>query len=140
MHPQVEIVTLRDAMRSIPAMRRSSLLLAGAAALIGTLTSGLPGLAQVSDANVRAVNLARNWAITNNGGLSVYVPAACMFETGNGGGSCLVQADGSGFRFRFLGGSPAWQVEGRAPNRETEIQISADGRSVVDVPYNGAPR
>lgn len=121
-------------------MRRSPLLLASAAALVGTLTSGLPGLAQVSEANVRALNLARNWAITNNGGLSVYVPAACMFETGNGGGSCLVQADDGGFRFRFLGGSPAWQVEGRSANRETEIQISADGRTVLDVPYNGVPR
>ena len=51
--------------------------------------SSLPTLAQVSAANVRALNSARNWAVDNNGGLSVYRPAACMLKTGDGGGSCL---------------------------------------------------
>ena len=45
------------------------------------LLSSLPALAQVSAANVRALNVARNWAVNNNGGLSVYRPAACMFNT-----------------------------------------------------------
>ena len=49
------------------------------------LLSSLPALAQVSAANVRALNVARNWAVNNNGGLSVYRPAACMFNTGTAG-------------------------------------------------------
>jgi hypothetical protein len=104
------------------------------------LLFGGPVLAQVSDANVRAVNTARNWAVNANGGLSVYVPASCMFETANGGGSCLVNSTPQGFFFRFVGGTPGWQVEGRPPSLETQIQVSPDGRSVVNVPYNGAPR
>ncbi len=102
--------------------------------------AGGPVLAQVGDANVRAVNTARNWAVNANGGLSVYVPASCMFETANGGGACLVNSTPQGFFFRFVGGPPGWQVEGRPPSLETQIQISPDGRSVVNVPYNGAPR
>jgi len=101
---------------------------------------GAPALAQVGDANVRAVNTARNWAVNANGGLSVYVPASCMFETANGGGPCLVNSTPEGFFFRFAGGSPGWQAEGRPPSLETQIQVSPDGRSVINVPYNGAPR
>ena len=97
-------------------------------------------LAQVSDANVRAVNMARNWAINNNGGLSVYRPAACMFNTSDGGGACLIQNNSQGFTFRFPGGAPGWQVEGLAPTTETEVQVSPDGRTVTNVVYNGAPR
>lgn len=111
------------------------------------VTSALPGLvvvgpvlAQVSDASVRAVNTARNWAVNANGGLSVYVPASCMFETANGGGACLVNSTPQGFFFRFAGGPPGWQTEGQPPSVQTQIQISPDGRSVVNVPYNGAPR
>jgi len=111
-------------------------LLAGAAA---ALSAGA-ALAQVSSSNVRAVNLARNWAINNNGGLSVYVPAACMFNTGEGGGSCLIKNNSQGYRFRFLGGSPGWQAEGRPATRQTEIQVSADGRTITQVMYNGSPR
>jgi hypothetical protein len=115
----------------------------GMAAGVATATallSGLPMLAQVSDANVRAVNLARNWAITTNGGLSVYVPASCMFKTADGGGSCLVQSNSQGFFFRFRGGAPGWQQLGTAATRETDVQISPDGRTVVNVSYNGRPR
>jgi len=65
-------------------------------------------LAQVSDSNVRAVNLARNWAVNNNGGLSVYRPAACMFNTSDGGGSCLIQNNSQGFTFRFMAGGANW--------------------------------
>ena len=100
----------------------------------------LPAIAQVSDSNVRAVNVARQWAINQNGGLSVYVPAKCMFDTGNGGGSCLVQNNNQGYFFRFLGGAPGWQQNGQPATTLTEIQVSSDGRSVVNVSYNGAPR
>ena len=113
-----------------------ALALATGSALLATL----PALAQVSDANVRAVNVARQWAINQNGGLSVYVPAQCMFDTGNGGGSCLVQNNNQGYLFRFLGGSPGWQQYGQPATTLTEIQVSPDGRSVVNVGYNGAPR
>jgi hypothetical protein len=99
-----------------------------------------PALAQESGSNVRAMNVARQWAITTNGGLSVYRPADCMFETGNGGGSCLQQVNDQGYFFRFLGGPPGWQQQGRSATVETAIQISPDGRSVVNVSYNGAPR
>ncbi|PWL23057.1 MAG: hypothetical protein DCO99_03485 [Synechococcus sp. XM-24] len=104
------------------------------------LLSSLPALAQVSAANVRALNVARNWAVNNNGGLSVYRPAACMFNTGDGGGSCLTQNNSQGFRFKFLGGAPGWQQLGTPATTETEIQISSDGRTVSNVIYNGSPR
>ena len=121
---------------------RSALVSALIGAGLPVLISGSapPVLAQVSDANVRAVNTARNWAVEANGGLSVYVPAACMFETSNGGGPCLVNSTPQGFFFRFIGGPPGWQVEGLAPTRETDLQISPDGRTVLNVNYNGTPR
>ena len=104
------------------------------------LISSLPALAQVGAANVRALNVARNWAINNNGGLSVYRPAACMFNTGDGGGSCLTQNNSQGFRFKFLGGRPGWMEQGTAPTTETELQVSIDGRQVTEVIYNGSHR
>lgn len=109
------------------------------AAATAALSAGAT-LAQVSDSNVRAVNLARNWAVNNNGGLSVYVPASCMFNTGEGGGSCLIQANNPGYTFRFLGGVPGWQQEGLRPTTETEVTVSPDGRTITNVGYNGAPR
>ncbi|MBW0173995.1 MAG: hypothetical protein KXJ50_06680 [Vulcanococcus sp.] len=111
--------------------------------LIGAAATALcagAAVAQVSDSNVRAVNLARNWAINNNGGLSVYRPADCMFNTGNGGGSCLIQSNNPGYTFRFMGGAPGWQQEGMAPTTETEVTVSPDGRSITNVGYNGTPR
>ena len=114
--------------------------IARALATGSALLATLPALAQVSDSNVRAVNVARQWASNQNGGLSVYVPAQCMFDTGNGGGSCLVQNNNQGYLFRFLGGSPGWQQYGQPATTLTEIQVSPDGRSVVNVGYNGAPR
>jgi hypothetical protein len=109
------------------------------AAATAALSAGA-ALAQVSDANVRAVNMARNWAVNNNGGLSVYRPAACMFNTSDGGGSCLIQNNSQGFTFQFMGGQPGWQAEGMAPTTETEVQVSPDGRTITNVIYNGAPR
>jgi hypothetical protein len=109
------------------------------AAATAALSAGA-ALAQVSDSNVRAVNLARNWAVNNNGGLSVYRPAACMFNTSDGGGSCLIQTNNPGYTFRFLGGAPGWQQEGLRPTTETEVTVSPDGRTITNVGYNGAPR
>lgn len=117
-----------------------------AAALIGAALPALlsaataPALAQVSDANVRALNVARSWAINANGGLAQYVPAACMFQTASGGGVCLLRSSPQGFLFRFNGGPPGWQQQGLAPNRQSELLISPDGRSVLNVVYNGPPR
>jgi hypothetical protein len=96
---------------------RFSLMAAATAAL-----SAGAALAQVTDSNVRAVNLARNWAVNNNGGLSVYRPAACMFNTSDGGGA------------------PGWQQEGLAPTTETQVSVSPDGRTITNVGYNGTPR
>ena len=111
-------------------------LMAAAAAVV----SAGAALAQVSDSNLRAVNLARNWAVNNNGGLSVYVPASCMFNSSDGGGSCLIQTNNPAYTFRFLGGAPGWQQEGLRPTTETEITVSPDGRTITNVGYNGAPR
>jgi hypothetical protein len=97
-------------------------------------------LAQVTADTVRALNTARDTAVNLNGGLSAYQPAACMFQTGEGGGDCLVRADHQGFLFQFLGGVPGWQEENIAPSVQTRVLISPDGRSVVRVDYNGAPR
>ncbi len=95
--------------------------------------------AEVSFARVRAVNLARDTAVRLNGGLSVYRPAKCMFDTSLGGGSCLIRRDDQGFLFRFLGGAPGWQQEGLQPTWDTEILVSPDGRQVVQVVFNQAP-
>jgi len=89
---------------------------------------------------VRALNLARNTAIQNNGGLSVYRPAQCMYETANAGNQCLISSTSEGYTFRFLGGAPGWQQGNLPPTVETEIRISSDGRTVLGIDYNGAPR
>ena len=99
-----------------------------------------PAQAQIeadwSFARVRAVNLARDTAVRLNGGLSLYRPASCMFDTSQGGGSCLIRRDDQGFLFRFPGGAPGWQQLGLQPNWDTEIQVSPDGRQVVQVVFN----
>ncbi|MCT0225854.1 hypothetical protein KQ310_11945 [Synechococcus sp. CS-1328] len=89
---------------------------------------------------IRAVNLARNVAVKLNGGLGVYRPADCMFRTSVADNNCLISADGQGFLFRFLGGQPGWQQLELPATMETEILIAPDGRQVVSVIYNGAPR
>jgi hypothetical protein len=89
---------------------------------------------------VRALNLARNTAILRNGGLTVYRPAQCMFITAAAGNECLLSNDANGYLFRFLGGPPGWQQLGLPATKETEIRIAPDGRSVVEILYNGAPR
>ena len=104
--------------------------------------AGAPALAQapVPASQVRALNLARNTAVTENGGLSVYRPQPCMFQTSSGGGDCLVDASPSGYTYSFLGGSPGWPENGSDATTETEIEIAADGRSVISIIYNGSPR
>lgn len=110
--------------------------------MAGGLLATTPALAQsaVPYSSIRAINLARNTAVQLNGGLSVYRPAQCMFETAREGNPCLMANTSDGYTFRFLGGEPGWQVLNLPPTRETEIQISPDGRTVTQVSYNGAPR
>ena len=96
-------------------------------------------LQQEAAARQRAINLARNTAVQLNGGLNVYRPAKCMFETAGAGNQCLISSS-DGYQFRFLGGVPGWQQLNIAPSVETEIRISSDGKSVLGVDYNGAPR
>lgn len=118
-------------------------LLAGGAAGGITLVAPQAALAQeapVPFSAVRALNLARNTAIQTNGGLAVYRPAQCMYETANAGNQCLISSTSEGYLFRFLGGAPGWQQLNLAATVETEIRISSDGRTVLGVDYNGAPR
>ena len=62
--------------------------------------------AAVPAAQVRAINLARNTAVAENGGLSVYRPQPCMFQTSSGGGDCLVQNDPSRLHLSVSGWKP----------------------------------
>lgn len=87
----------------------------------------------------RAVNLARNTAVQLNGGLGVYQPAPCMVEAKRFK-ECLLSRGADGFVFRFPGGPPGWVVEQTPATVETELRVSADGRSVIQTMYNGVPR
>ena len=126
-------------------MSRRFLALATGLGLLASPLALSPGPAQaqvdaeVSFARVRAVNLARDTAVKLNGGLTVYRPAKCMFDTSLGGGNCLIRRDDQGFRFRFLGGAPGWQQLGLPATWDTEILVSADGRQVVQVVFNQPP-
>jgi hypothetical protein len=103
--------------------------------------SSLPGaLAQVPFNEIRALNFARNSGIKLNGGLTVYQPERCMFSTSAAGNPCLIRSDAQGFTYRFLGGPPGWQVEGRPATLETELTVSPDGTSLARIVYNGPPR
>lgn len=86
----------------------------------------------------RAVNLARATAEARNGGAGAYSAAACM-QRGDGG-DCLIEDGDDGFVFRIPGGPPGWQEGGQLPSRETVIRVSRDGRTVLAVLYDGAPR
>jgi hypothetical protein len=98
----------------------------------------LPVSAQtISEAQMRAANLARMQAELINGGLGKYSAAKCMHE--GGGGNCMVSETPQGFRFRFLGGSPGWAVNQQPATLETVVLVSPDGRSSI-VEYNGSVR
>ena len=96
-------------------------------------------LQQRAPSRQRATNLARNTAVRLNGGLSRYIPAACMFASG-ASNPCLVRDDSRGFLYRFNGGEPGWQQLGKPPSISSEILVSPDGRSVQEVVYNGPVR
>ena len=118
-------------------MRRPVSLILGV--MVG-MVSTLPTQAQqFSKDHVRAVNAARMRAESINGGLSQYRAAKCMYATSRGGAECL-KSKTDGFLFVFGGGAPGWQEEGQPASVETEIRVSADGSSDIDVIYNGAPR
>jgi hypothetical protein len=87
---------------------------------------------------VRAANLARMQAERINGGLSRYFTANCMHQ--KGGGACMVQSDGNGYLFDFLGGPPGWEVNRQRATLQTRILINPAGTQVVRVEYNGSPR
>ena len=86
----------------------------------------------------RAMNLARTKAISLNGGLNNYTPEACMFSTTLVRQRCLLQADALGFVFKFSGGTPGWQVEGAPATLLTEVAVSADGKTLLNI-QNVAP-
>jgi hypothetical protein len=86
----------------------------------------------------RATNLARMKAEKLNGGLSVYRPAACMFD--RAAGNCIVESSDQGILFRFQGGPPGWQQLNLPATVETELRVSPDGRSILAVLYNGPIR
>ncbi|MFM8604244.1 MAG: hypothetical protein ACKOBY_01685 [Cyanobium sp.] len=96
--------------------------------------------AQVPFNEVRALNFARQAGVRLNGGLTLYHPQACMFTTSAATNPCLVRSDAQGFTYRFLGGPPGWQIEGSPATVETELFVSPDGTSLVQVIYNGPPR
>ena len=91
-----------------------------------------------SQAQLREANLARMEAERLNGGLNHYVASQCMHQ--RAGASCLLQANDAGFLFRFPGGTPGWEANRRAATVESQILISADGKRIEKVIYNGVPR
>jgi len=122
---------------------RALLAIASLSSLSGVVLTAViptPVSAEVPAAQVRALNLARNTAVAENGGLNAYRPQPCMFETSAGGGSCLINNNANGFTFRFLGGKPGWAEDNGPATTETEILIAPDGKAVERVIYNGAPR
>lgn len=139
--------------------RAARLTLTAAASLAGAASLATSSLAQpaVPASAVRAINLARTTAVAENGGLSFYRPAQCMFQTANPENACLIQTpddnnnnnnardnrsnrNNDSYVFRFFGGPPGWQQQNKRPSVETEISISSDGRRVLQIDYNGKPR
>jgi hypothetical protein len=91
----------------------------------------------ISEAQMRAANMARMQAEVLNGGLRLYSPADCMHQ--GGGGSCLVSETVEGYRFRFLGGAPGWAGKREPATLETVVLVSPDAK-VSRVEYNGPVR
>lgn len=146
----------------MPSLRLTRVLTVAAMATTSMLPLNLLGSAPtraqpaVPASAVRAINLARTTAIAQNGGLSRYRPAQCMFQTANPNNPCVINTPESNnndnardnrntnnsntYVFRFQGGAPGWQQQNQRPTVETEITVSADGRAVQQIDYNGAPR
>lgn len=91
----------------------------------------------ITEAQMRAANLARMQAEVINGGGSKYSPANCMHQ--GGGGSCLESNTSLGFRFRFLGGPAGWAARREPATIETVVFVSPDG-TIARVEYNGPVR
>jgi hypothetical protein len=127
---------------SFTARRVKTALLAPLAvsALIAASSSASLAQWRVPVEEVRAINFARSYAVALNGGLQAYRPAPCMFVTASTDNPCLVKRSPDGFLFRFLGGPPAWVERQQPATLETEVLISPDGRNLVKLIFNGAPR
>jgi len=128
-------------MASGPFLRRSSLLaslILGVALPLAAPAQTISQTQTISQAQLRAANLARMEAERLNGGLTKYFAGQCMHQ--RGGANCLIQANATGFLFRFPGGTPGWEANRRAATVESQILISADGRTIEKVEYNGVPR
>lgn len=117
---------------------RASVWVGLASSLVLGLPLIAPVLAQVTDTQLRAANLARMKAEQLNGGLTKYFPANCMYV--QGGGSCMVESNANGYQFNFLGGPPGWEAYKQAATVQTKILIAPDGRTVTSVLYNGIPQ
>ncbi len=108
-----------------------------ALATTSLMLAGTASAQTISEARMRATNMARMQAELLNGGLQKYSPANCMHQSG--GGNCMISETAKGFRFRFLGGAPGWAAKRQAATLETEILVSSDGRT-IRVVYNGQIR
>ena len=80
----------------------------------------------------RAINLARGAATRRNGGLILYRPGICMYETASNN-PCLVHAGPEGFEFKIPGGAPGWEQSAGSASLMTRILIDADGRMVLQI-------
>ncbi len=80
----------------------------------------------------RAINLARGTATRRNGGLRIYRPGICMYESASNN-PCLIHAGPEGFEFKIPGGAPGWEQSSGSPAVMTRILVAADGRSVLQI-------
>ena len=80
----------------------------------------------------RAMNLARGAATRRNGGLRIYRPGICMYESASNN-PCLVHAGPEGFEFKIPGGAPGWEQSAGSPSVMTRILVGADGRSLLQI-------
>ena len=99
--------------------------------IAGSLVLLPPAVAQEDPlAARRAINFARDSAVSANGGLRLYHPASCMFKdpTNN---PCLVLRDANGFKFQFIGGRAGWEVLGLPATVESTVHVSPDGQTSI---------